>query len=149
MDRLLILWIAAAVVFAVIEAATAQILTIWFCIGSIGAIIAYALGASLTVQIVVFVAVSLLTLVIARPYLRRFTRTKVQPTNLDMCIGQQALVTERISNLDGTGQAKIRGTVWTARSSDGAVIEPGALVKVLSIEGVKLIVAPDDARPEA
>ena len=149
MDRLLILWIAAAVVFAVIEAATAQILKLWFCIGSIGAIIAYALGASLTVQIVVFVAVSLLTLVIARPYLRRFTRTKVQPTNLDMCIGQQALVTERISNLDGTGQAKIRGTVWTARSSDGAVIEPGALVKVLSIEGVKLIVAPDDARPEA
>ena len=82
-------------------------------------------------------------------YLRRFTRTKVQPTNLDMCIGQQALVTERISNLDGTGQAKLRGTVWTARSSDGAVIEPGALVKVLSIEGVKLIVAPDDAQPEA
>lgn len=149
MDRLLILWIAAAVVFAVIEAATAQILTIWFCIGSIGAIVAHALGASPTVQVVVFVAVSLLTLVIARPYLRRFTRTKVQPTNLDMCIGQQALVTERISNLDGTGQAKIRGTVWTARSSDGAVIEPGALVKVLSIEGVKLIVAPDDARPEA
>ena len=149
MDRLLILWIAAAVVFAVIEAATAQILTLWFCIGSIGAIIAYALGASLTVQIVVFVAVSLLTLVIARPYLRRFTRTKVQPTNLDMCIGQQALVTERISNLDGTGQAKIRGTIWTARSSDGAVIEPGALVKVLSIEGVKLIVAPDDRQAEA
>ena len=149
MDRLLILWIAAAVVFAVIEAATAQILTLWFCIGSIGAIIAYALGASLTVQIVVFVAVSLLTLVIARPYLRRFTRTKVQPTNLDMCIGQQALVTERISNLDGTGQAKIRGTIWTARSSDGAVIEPGALVKVLSIEGVKLIVAPDDRHAEA
>ena len=149
MDRLLILWIAAAVVFAVIEAATAQILTLWFCIGSIGAIIAYALGASLTVQIVVFVVVSLLTLVIARPYLRRFTRTKVQPTNLDMCIGQQALVTERISNLDGTGQAKIRGTIWTARSSDGAVIEPGALVKVLSIEGVKLIVAPDDRQAEA
>ena len=148
MDRLLILWIAAAVVFAVIEAATAQILTIWFCIGSIGAIVAHALGASPTVQVVVFV-VSLLTLVIARPYLRRFTRTKVQPTNLDMCIGQQALVTERISNLDGTGQAKLRGTVWTARSSDGAVIEPGALVKVLSIEGVKLIVAPDDSPPEA
>lgn len=149
MDRLLILWIAAAVVFAVIEAATAQILTLWFCIGSIGAIIAYALGASLTVQVVVFIAVSLLTLVIARPYLRRFTRTKVQPTNLDMCIGQQALVTERISNLDGTGQAKIRGTIWTARSSDGTVIESGALVKVLSIEGVKLIVTPDDSQPEA
>ena len=148
MDRLLILWIAAAVVFAVIEAATAQILTIWFCIGRIGAIVAYALGASLTVQVVVFVVLSLLTLLIARPYLRRFTRTKVQPTNLDMCIGQQALVTERISNLDGTGQAKIRGTIWTARSADGAVIESGALVRVLSIEGVKLIVEPDAGKPE-
>ena len=149
MDRQLILWIAAAVVFGLIEAATAQILTLWFCIGSIGAIIAYTLGASLTVQIIVFVAVSLLTLVIARPYLRRFTKTKVQPTNLDMCIGQQALVTERISNLDGTGQAKIRGTIWTARSSDGSVIEPGALVKVLSIEGVKLIVEPAAPQTEA
>ena len=142
MDRLLILWIAAAVVFAVIEAATAQIVTLWFCIGSIGAIIAYALGASLTVQIVVFVAVSLLTLVIARPYLRRFTRTKVQPTNLDMCVGQQALGTERISNLNGTGQAKIRGVVWTARSRDDVEIEAGTRVTVLSIDGVKLIVEP-------
>lgn len=149
MDRLLILWIAAAVVFAVIEAATAQILTLWFCIGSIGAIIAYALGASLTVQIIVFVAVSLLTLLIARPYLRRFMETKKQPTNLDMCVGQDALVTERISNLDGTGQAKIRGVVWTARSSDDSVIEPGEKVKVLAIEGVKLIVAPIAPTTEA
>ena len=142
MDRLLILWIAAAVVFAVIEAATAQIVTLWFCIGSIGAIIAYALGASLTVQIVVFVAVSLLTLLIARPYLRRFMETKKQPTNLDMCVGQQALVTERISNLNGTGQAKIRGVVWTARSRDDVEIEAGTRVTVLSIDGVKLIVEP-------
>ena len=148
MDRLLILWIAAAVVFAVIEAATAQILTLWFCIGSIGAIIAYALGASLTVQIVVFVAVSLLTLLIARPYLRRFMETKKQPTNLDMCVGQQALVTERISNLNGTGQAKIRGTVWTARSRDDVEIEAGTRVTVLSIDGVKLIVEPAP-EPEA
>ena len=146
MDRPLILWIAAAVVFAVVEAATAQILTIWFCIGSIGAIIANVLGASLTVQAIVFVAVSLLTLVVARPYLRRFTRTKVQPTNLDMCVGQTALVTEEIDNLAGKGQAKIRGSLWTARSSDGSVIPAGAQVTVQAIEGVKLIVSPDAAQ---
>lgn len=145
MDRLLIGWIAAAVVFAVIEAATAQILTLWFCIGSIGAILANVCGASVTVQVIVFVAVSVLTLVIARPYLRRFTRTKVQPTNLDMCVGQPALVTETIDNLAETGQAKIRGNLWTARSADGSVIESGKTVTVVRIEGVKLIVAPAQA----
>ena len=67
MDRFLIGWIAAAVVFAVIEAATAQILTLWFCIGSIGAILANVCGASVTVQVIVSVAVSVLTHVIARP----------------------------------------------------------------------------------
>jgi len=110
--------------------------------GSIGAILANVCGASVTVQVIVFVAVSVLTLVIARPYLRRFTRTKVQPTNLDMCVGQPALVTETIDNLAETGQAKIRGNLWTARSADGSVIEQGKTVTVVRIEGVKLIVAP-------
>ena len=124
MDRLLIGWIAAAVVFALIEAATAQILTLWFCIGSIGAILANVCGASVTVQVI------------------GFTRTKVQPTNLDMCVGQPALVTETIDNLAEKGQAKIRGNLWTARSADGSVIESGKTVTVVRIEGVKLIVAP-------
>jgi len=145
MDRFMIGWIAAAVVFAVIEAATAQILTLWFCIGAVGAIIANALGASPVVQSIVFAAVSLLTLIVARPYLRRFTRTKVQPTNLDMCIGQTAVVTEEIDNLAGKGQAKIRGSLWTARAADGSVIPAGTTVTVQRIEGVKLIVSPGTA----
>lgn len=141
MDRLLIMWIALAVVFSVIEALTAQIITIWFAAGSIGSIIANVLGASPTVQLIVFVLISLLTLIIARPYLKKFTKTKVQPTNLDMCIGKDALVTEEINNTLGTGQAKIRGSVWTARSQNEAVIPEGSLVTVEAIEGVKLIVS--------
>lgn len=141
MDRLLIMWIALAVVFSIIEALTAQIITIWFAAGSIGSIIANVLGASPTVQLIVFVLISLLTLIIARPYLKKFTKTKVQPTNLDMCIGKDALVTEEINNTLGTGQAKIRGSVWTARSQNEAVIPEGSLVTVEAIEGVKLIVS--------
>lgn len=144
MDSLLIMWIALAIVFVFVEAVTAQIVTIWFAIGSIGAIIANVIGANPTGQLIVFVAVSLLTLVIARPYLKKFTKTQVQPTNADMCIGENALVTEEINNTLGTGQAKIKGNLWTAKSSDGSIIPKDSLVTIESIEGVKLVVHKDN-----
>lgn len=140
MNNALILWIALAVIFAVAEAATVQIVTVWFCVGSIGAIVANLLGAGAPVQLLVFVAISLLTLIAARPYLKKFTKTQVQPTNADMCIGKEALVLETINNTEATGQVKVGGIVWSARSKDGNVIEKDALVTVDSISGVKLIV---------
>lgn len=144
MDSLLIMWIALAVVFIAVEAATAQIVTIWFAVGSIGAIAANVAGANPTWQLVIFVAVSLLTLIIARPYLKKFTKTRIQPTNADMCIGAQAVVVEEINNTHGTGQAKIKGNLWTAKSSDGSIIPKDTLVIIESIEGVKLVVRKED-----
>ena len=140
---LLILWIALAVVFAVAEAATAQIVTLWFVIGAIGALIANALHASALIQGIVFVGVSLLTLVVARPLFKRVLKSERQPTNLDMCIGQTAVVTEDIDNTHETGAAKIRGNIWTARSETDEQISAGTAVTVVAIEGVKLIVKPN------
>lgn len=140
MKTILIIWIALAVVFAIVEAATAQIVTIWFAVGAVGAIVANLLGAKILVQFLVFVVLSVLTLAVARPFLVKFTKTKVQPTNLDMCIGQEALVLEEINNTTGTGQAKIRGNIWTARSKTGSVIPKDSVVIVNEIDGVKLIV---------
>ena len=134
MDNLLIMWIALTIVFAVIEALTLQVVTIWFAVGSVGAIIANVVHASPLIQLIVFVALSILTLVIARPYLKKFTKTKTQPTNADVCIGKQAVVTEEINNTLATGQVKISGIVWTARSADDGVIIPeGAVVTVKAI----------------
>lgn len=140
-DKLLWVWIALAVVFGVVEAATAQIVTIWFAIGAIGALIANAAGAGVTVQLSVFVAVSILTLIIARPYLKKFTKTEMQRTNADMYIGETAVVLEEIDNTRGTGQVKVKGSVWTARSRNNSVIPAGENVYVEKIEGVKLIVS--------
>lgn len=140
-DKLLWVWIALAVVFGVVEAATAQIVTIWFAIGAIGALIANAAGAGVTVQLSVFVAVSILTLIIARPYLKKFTKTEMQRTNADMYIGETAVVLEEIDNTRGTGQVKVKGSVWTARSRNNSVIPAGENVCVEKIEGVKLIVS--------
>ena len=141
LDSLFWVWIALAVIFGVVEAATAQIVTIWFAAGSIGALIANVTGADTTVQLIVFVTVSILTLIIARPYLKKFTKTEMQRTNADMYIGESAIVLEEINNTQGTGQVKVRGSVWTARSQDSAVIPVGENVLVERIEGVKLIVS--------
>lgn len=135
------MWIALAVIFGVVEAATAQIVTIWFAVGSVGALIANVVGAGTTIQLVVFVAVSILTLIIARPYLKKFTRTEMQRTNADRCIGETAIVTEEINNTQGTGQVKVGGNIWTARSLDSAIIPADEKVIVEKIEGVKLIVS--------
>lgn len=144
MNKLLIMWIVLTVVFAIIEALTLQVVTVWFAIGSLGAIIANVVGASQVVQLIVFVLLSILTLAIARPYLKKFTQKDVQPTNADVCIGKQAVVTEEINNTLGTGQAKIRGIVWTARSTEeNTIIKEGSNVIVTAIEGVKLIVKPE------
>lgn len=140
LDKMLIVWIASAVIFFVIEVLTSQIVTIWFAVGSIGAIFANVLKAETIWQIVVFAVLSLITLLIARPYMKKFTQTKVQPTNADMCIGSKAVVTEDIDNTKGTGQVKIKGAVWSAKSNDEEVISKDSVVIVKSISGVKLIV---------
>ena len=133
-------WIAAIVVFVVIEAATTQLVTVWFAVGAVGGLFANIFNLPIWSQILIFIAVSAITLVITKPLVKRFTETKKQPTNADRLIGKQAVVTEPIDNILGKGAATINGLEWTARSSDGSNIEKDAVVTVEAIEGAKLIV---------
>ena len=64
-------WIAATIAFIVVEAATTQLVTIWFAAGSAAATIAALLKADTLVQLIVFVAVSLIALVITRPIVKK------------------------------------------------------------------------------
>ena len=133
-------WIAATIAFIIVEAATAQLVTIWFAAGSAAATIAALLKADTLVQFIVFVAVSLIALAITRPLVKKLTKQKFSPTNADRFIGEKATVTQKIDNIAQTGLVKLQGTVWTARSADGSVIADGETVTVKAIEGVKLIV---------
>lgn len=137
---MLIFWVVLLILLIIVEAATAQMVTIWFAAGAVGAIVAERLGAQVWIQWIIFIIVSAVALVVTRPLVRKFTQTKVQPTNADRCIGQVAVVTEEIDNIAAKGQVNVNGTVWTARSSDGSVIEKEEKVRVEKIEGVKLIV---------
>ena len=134
-------WAAALVVFLIVEAVTAGLVSIWFVFGSLVALICAALGAAVWLQIFWFVIVSVATLVLTRPLVKRYVDSRSVATNADRSIGRTAVVTERIDNLAATGAVKLDGVVWTARSTDDAVaIETGERVTVRAIEGVKLIV---------
>ena len=147
-----IIWLVLLLLFAGAEAITVGLTSIWFAAGALCALIAALLGGELWLQITLFLAVSLLCLLAVRPLAKRHLNSKVEPTNADRVIGEQAQVTEDIDNIRGKGAVVIRGIVWTARSEDGLPIPAGSLVRVLRIEGVKVFVerspAGAGARPE-
>ena len=137
-----IVWTVAIIVFVVAEAATVGLVSIWFAIGALGALIACELGAQLWLQIVIFAVVSVAALLLTRLLAAKYINQKSQPTNADRLIGTECIVTECIDTIAATGAVTAQGRPWTARSATGEAIEPGALVVVESIEGAKLIVAP-------
>lgn len=141
MVNMSLVWLVAMVVLLIIEAAVPGLVSIWFALGAFCALIAAILKAPLWLQIVWFIAVSVATLCLTRPLAQKYVNSRVQPTNADAVIGREGLVTEAVNNIEGKGAVKIGGKVWTARSTDDAAhFEPGDVVTVERIEGVKLIV---------
>ena len=138
-------WLIAMVLFGVLEAVTVGLTSIWFARGALGALAAAAAAAPVIVQIVVFLGVSFLTLLLVRPLAQRFVNDRKVATNADRVIGQEAVVTEDIDNIQGRGRVTIAGADWTARTEDDQPIPAGSMVRVLRIEGVKVIVAPAGA----
>lgn len=135
-----IVWIALLVFFVIIEAATAQLVTIWFAAGALVSLIAALLHAPIWLQAVLFFVVSGITLAATRPLVKKLTKKQESRLNADRCIGQTAVVTEAVDNLAGKGMVKADGKDWSARSADGSIIPEGTYVTIEKIEGVKLIV---------
>lgn len=133
-------WIAAMVLFLIVEALTVGLVSMWFAIGSLAAMICALLNVEIWIQIVVFLGVSAFALLLTRPVAKKFINGKKQPTNADMIIGRECMVTEDIDNFEGTGAVYVGGKTWTARSENGEIIKEGESVRALRIEGVKLIV---------
>lgn len=133
-------WFFLTIFFGILEAATAQLVSIWFAGGSLCAILAYALGANEAVQVTVFVLTSAVLLALTRSIVKKMTKGKKIPTNADSLIGKTAVVTKKTDELGLAGEAKVAGSVWTVCSADGLPLEEKERVTVEKIEGVKLIV---------
>ena len=137
-----VVWIAAIVMFLIVEAATAGLVTIWFAVGALAALIAAMFNAPVWLQLVWFFAISIAAFAVTRPLAKKYLNSRIQPTNADMLIGKECIVSETIDNVAGTGAVSVGGKVWTARTADDHVIPQDAHAVVLRIEGVKLIVNP-------
>jgi membrane protein implicated in regulation of membrane protease activity len=134
-------WMIAGGVLAVGEIATLGFFLGPIAIAAVTAAIVALAGGGLAVQWIVFIAMSLASLLVLRPVAKRHLRTPGQlRTGTAALIGRPAVVLERVDR-DG-GQVKLAGEVWSARSyDDDEAFEPGARVEVLKIDGATALVA--------
>jgi membrane protein implicated in regulation of membrane protease activity len=138
---MLILWIIVLIAAIAIEVATMGLTTIWFSGGALVAMVIELLHGSISLQIIVFLIVSLILLYFTRPIAIKYFNRERTSTNLDSLIGKRAVVTSAIHNLHETGQVMVEGKEWSARSKDSEVtFEKDSIVQIVSIKGVKLIV---------
>lgn len=135
-------WIALMVILFIAEAATMQLMSIWFAGGALAAAIATMFELNELWQIGIFVAVSGILLVLTRPIAKRISESqKDTKTNIDRIIGEKVIITEEVDNITGKGKAVVNGVEWKVKSSSEDKIEEGKIVTVEKIEGVKLIVS--------
>ena len=131
------IWIIIFLVLLFIELVTINLVSIWFAIGALASAISTYFTDNITIQIIVFIVVSVIALIITKPIVKKLRVRKIEPTNLDRIIGKEGVVTKEISK-NTYGEVNVKGSIWTATSKKE--IKMGASIKVLKIEGVKLLV---------
>lgn len=137
---LVVFWLVLFLVLAVIEAATLGLFTIWFAFGALAGFFGALAGLPFLGQVLLFLITATLLLIYTRPAAAKYLNSKVKPTNADRLLGEKGIVIEALDAVNGKGQVKVLGQIWSARSSDGENIAQAAAVEVLEISGVKLIV---------
>ncbi len=131
-------WIVLAVFFFLTEIFTAGFVLLCFGIGALGAALVAFLGAGLAWQIVVFIVVTIAAVVLARPFADRISRPGVQPIAGNRMIGKWGVVLQTVDPIEGTGMVRVGSERWRAESKDNVQLEAGEVVKVVSVDGVRL-----------
>ena len=134
-------WLILFVFLVIVEICTLQLMSLWFAVGSLAAIVVTLLDGSVELQLVVFLSVSLVLLILLKPITDKFLHKHLVKTNVDSLVGKTARVTSKIHNAEGFGAVIVNGLEWTAiAKEDGDIIEPETYVTICGISGVKLIV---------
>lgn len=139
-DIMVFVWIAISIGALLIELLTpSTLISIWFAVGGVIGAVASLVHLPVEVQIACFAIVSIVSMLIVRPIASRYLRGNTVATNADRFLGENAEVIQMIKKNEW-GQVKVNNTIWHAVSIDGEEIEEHAMVKVLAIEGAKLLV---------
>lgn len=149
MNEMIMLWLVILILAIVVELISLGLTTIWFAGGALVAVAVAALGGPIWLQIVMFLAVSIILLAFTRPVAVKYFNKERIRTNVESLVGRQAIVISEIDNLQGIGQVTVGGQEWSARSADeGRLLAPGTIVRIMAINGVKLIVSEDPQMKE-
>lgn len=133
-------WLAIIVLAMIVEICTDQLVSIWFIPGAIVAIVFDFLNLNLLWQVLVFLALSVAGIILCKKFILKPGNKIETKTNIDAIIGEKCIVTEKIDNFAGCGQARVKGQIWSARGvGENDVFEEGEILRVVAIEGVKLV----------
>lgn len=139
----IVFWVLIFAMAVIVELVTYNLVSIWFAVAALAAMIASIFEASLVLQFVLFgllsIAGFLLFIMVIRP---RLGQRVITPTNADRILDKEGVVTEEIHSVLGTGLVKVEGQVWSARIEGDGLIRVGTLVRVVAIKGVRAIVLP-------
>lgn len=134
-----LIWTIVLVMAIVIEALTVDLVSIWFALGALVALITETFHVDVTIQIILFTIISIGSVIITRPLAKKYLHGNIIKTNYDRAIGKHCLVTETITP-DNKGEVKVMGTLWLAASLNNELIEAGEYAEVVSIEGAHVVV---------
>lgn len=133
-------YIMLVVVFLALEAVSFNLVSIWMALAAvIASIYAWFFPYRYATQMVIFLTLSIIFIIVTKPLAKKVVKKPVK-TNIDALIGEDAVVIEKINSLNSTGMVRVRGQVWSAKSTSASEIREDARVKIIGIEGVKLVV---------
>ena len=135
------LWFIILITLIVIEVATADALvTIWFIPAALISLIVTAFtDVSFMTQCILFFLISVLTFVLLKPQASKYLRGNRIATNADRVIGKHTKLIKNITESE-LGEVRINGVVWNATTLNNSSISKDTLVKIVAIDGSKLIV---------
>lgn len=137
-------WLIASGIFFIAEIITTGFLVFWLGIAGLITMCISFFTDNLMIQASVFVILSAVLILATKPFVNKFVNKKetTEKTNAFSIIGKTAIVIKDIDSINGVGQIKVDGEVWSAEGINGSNIEKGIKVEVKEIDGVRAIVAP-------
>lgn len=137
--QFVVIWMAVAIIFTIIEGLTLGLTAIWFAAGALLAMLVGFLGLNIWVQMIAFLIGSAVLLVYTRPLAIKVFKIGHVKTNVESLIGIEGIVIKELQPFS-LGQVRLKGQIWSAKPFDENPILEGVKVEVVKIEGVKLIV---------
>ena len=137
-------WLIASGIFFIAEIITTGFLVFWLGVAGLITMCVSFFTDNLMIQASIFVILSAVLILATKPFVKKFVNKKgnTEKTNAFSIIGKTAIVIKDIDSINGVGQIKVDGEVWSAEGVDGSNIEKGTKVEVIEIDGVRAIVTP-------